>query len=57
MTVTLDPAAGDPHQIIADLKRELVQRTTERNAFQSEFADAVDQQTATADLPRPLVKR
>jgi GAF domain-containing protein len=50
MTATLDAAAADPWQIIADLQRKLDARTAERDALQRELVDAGEQQTATAEV-------
>ena len=35
MTVTVNTLAGDPQQIIADLRRELAERTAERDEAQA----------------------
>ncbi len=57
MTVTLDDAAADPQQIIADLRQQLDERTAELQALTAErddleqkFAAAGEQQTATAEV-------
>src|SRR5262249_45905974 len=41
---------SDPQQIIADLQRQLDERTAEREALRRELADAREQQTATAEV-------
>src|ERR1700693_4685071 len=43
MTATLDEAGTDPRQTIADLQRQLDERTAERD-------EALKQQTATAEV-------
>ena len=43
MNTTHDDKAGDPWQIIADLRRELEARTAERN-------EALERETATAEV-------
>jgi len=43
MTVTLDEAVADPQQTIAELRRQLDERTAERD-------EALEQQTATAEV-------
>ncbi len=45
-----DSALADPHQLIADLQRELAESTRERDRLQRDLADAHDQQTATAEV-------
>jgi GAF domain-containing protein len=57
MTVTLDDAAADPQQIIADLRRQLAERTAELQArtadqdnLERQLAAAEEQQTATAEV-------
>src|ERR1700676_1316130 len=43
MTARVDEAVADPHQIIAELRRQLDERTAERD-------EALEQQTATAEV-------
>jgi two-component system NtrC family sensor kinase len=46
----LDNQAADPSQIIADLRRQLGQRTAEVEALIAERDEAIAQQTATAEV-------
>ena len=57
MRPTRKSASADPQRIIADLQRELAkvrwerdERTAERDALRRELVDAVEQQTATAEV-------
>jgi hypothetical protein len=50
MTMTLDEAASDPQQVIAELRRELDERTAERDQFRSERDEALAQQMASAEV-------
>src|SRR5262249_8035375 len=43
-------ALADPQQVIANLQRQLDERTAERDALRRELADAREQQTATAEV-------
>ena len=47
MTAIPDNTAADPQQLIAELERKLVERTSERD-------EALEQQTATADVLRVI---
>src|SRR5260370_25836416 len=49
MSIPQDVAAV-PSQKVTDLQRQLDERTAERDALQRELADAVAQQTATAEV-------
>jgi PAS domain S-box-containing protein len=45
-----DSTLTDPQQIIADLRRQLAERTTERDQCRAERDEALEQQTATAEV-------
>jgi GAF domain-containing protein len=45
-----DSALADPQQIIADLRRQLAERTAERDEALARGREALEQQTATADV-------
>src|SRR3954454_6024972 len=45
-----DRTLNDQQQTIADLKRQLAERTVERDHFRSERDEALEQQTATAEV-------
>jgi hypothetical protein len=46
----LDANAADPQQIITELQGQLDQRTAERDKYRAERDEALDQQTATAEV-------
>src|SRR5215475_6859311 len=50
MSPTRDSTLDDPQQIIADLRRELAARTAERDEALAREGEALEQQTATADV-------
>ena len=50
MRRAIESALADPQQVIANLQRQLDERTAERDAFRCELADATEQQTATAEV-------
>src|SRR5215467_6335572 len=50
MSPTRDSTLADPQQIIADLRRERDEAKTEREKLQRDLADALEQQTATAEV-------
>jgi hypothetical protein len=45
-----ESALADPQQIIADLQRRLAEREAERDAYKAERDEALEQQTATAEV-------
>src|SRR5215472_13186349 len=45
-----ESALADPQQVIANLQRQLDERTAERDALRRELSDAGEQQTATAEV-------
>jgi GAF domain-containing protein len=45
-----ESALADPQQVIANLQRQLDERTAERDALRRELADAREQQTATTEV-------
>ena len=50
MTATLDAAATDPQQTIAELRRQLDACRTELAARNSEFGERIEHQSATIDV-------
>src|SRR5215469_8827426 len=50
MSATPDSTLADPQQVIANLQRQLDERTAERDALRRELADAGEQLTATAEV-------
>src|SRR5215468_10820733 len=50
MSRATENAFADPQQVIANLQRQLDERTAERDAFRRELADAREQKTATAEV-------
>ena len=50
MSRETESALADPQQVIANLQRQLDERTAERDALRRELADAREQQTATAEV-------
>jgi GAF domain-containing protein len=50
MSPTPDSTLADPQQIIADLKRQLAESDAERDQLRSERDEALEQQTATAEV-------
>jgi len=48
MSQATESALADPQQVIANLQRQLDERTAERDALRRELADSKEQQTATA---------
>ena len=50
MSATPDSTLADPQQIIADLKRQLAESDAERDQLRSERDEALEQQTATAEV-------
>ena len=50
MNRAAESALADPQQVIANLQRQLDERTAERDALRRELADAREQQTATAEV-------
>jgi GAF domain-containing protein len=50
MSPTPDSKLADPQQIIADLKRQLAESDAERDQLRSERDEALEQQTATAEV-------
>ncbi len=46
----LDATAADPQQIIAELKRQLDERTVERDEFCAQRDEALERETATAEV-------
>ena len=52
MTAALD--AADPHQIIAELRRQLGERTAELAARNSEFGERIEHQSATIDVLKAM---
>jgi GAF domain-containing protein len=50
MTATLDTAAGDPQQTIAELQRQLDECRTKLAARDSEFGERIEHQSATIDV-------
>src|SRR6516164_10637215 len=54
MTATLDTAAGDPQQTIAELQRQLDECRTKLAARDSEFGEAIEHQSATIDVLKAM---
>jgi hypothetical protein len=52
VTAILDATAADPEQIITELQRLLDERTVERDKYRAERDEALEQQTATAEVLR-----
>ena len=52
MTAALD--AADPHQIIAELRRQLDERTAELAARNSEYGERIEHQSATIDVLKAM---
>src|SRR5262252_806725 len=50
MSATPEKTIADPEQLIADLQRQLAERTAERDAYKAERDEALEQQTATAEI-------
>jgi len=50
MTATLDSAAGDPQQTIAELQRQLDECRSELAGQNSEFRERIEHQSATIDV-------
>jgi class 3 adenylate cyclase len=50
MSATPDGTLADPQQIIADLQRQLAESNAERDHLRSERDEALEQQTATAEV-------
>ena len=50
MSRETESALADPQQVNANLRRQLDERTAERDALRRELADASEQQTATAEV-------
>jgi hypothetical protein len=50
MSATPDSTLADPQQIIADLQRQLAESNAERDHLRSERDEALEQQTATAEV-------
>src|SRR5262249_51316168 len=50
MSPTRDSTLVDPQQIIADLERKLTEAKTERNQYKAERDEALETQTATAEV-------
>jgi hypothetical protein len=50
MSPTPDSALADPQQIIADLQRQLADAVAERDHFRSERDEALERETATAEV-------
>src|SRR6516225_9894929 len=50
MSPATESALADPQQVNANLRRQLDERTAERDAARRELADAREQQTATAEV-------
>jgi len=54
MTATLDAAARDPQQTIAELQRQLDECRTKLAARDSEFGERIDHQSATIDVLKAI---
>src|SRR5215469_8023832 len=50
MSRATESAFADPRQVIANLQRQLDERTAERDALRRELADSREQHTATAEV-------
>jgi class 3 adenylate cyclase len=50
VTAVLDATAADPQQIIAELQRQLDERTVERDEFCAQRDEALERETATAEV-------
>jgi GAF domain-containing protein len=50
MSRSPDTRSADPQQMIADLQRQLDERTAERDALRRQLADSIEQQTATVEV-------
>ena len=50
MSLTRDSTLADPHQIIADLQRKLTEAEAERDEALAREREALEQQTATAEV-------
>src|SRR5215472_10166410 len=54
MTATLDAAAGDPQQTIAELQRQLDECRAELAVRNSEFGERIEHQSATIDVLKAM---
>ena len=54
MTATLDPAAGDPQQTIAELQHQLDECLSELAARNSQFGKRIEHQSAIIDVLRAM---
>ena len=50
MAATPDSTLANPEQLIADLQRQLAERKAERDQYKAERDEALEQQTATAEV-------
>ena len=50
MSAIREDAAADPWRVIADLRRELEERTAERDAHATECDEALARETAMAEV-------
>jgi hypothetical protein len=50
MSQATEITLADPQQVIANLRRQLDERTAERDALRRELTDSREQQTATAEV-------
>ena len=50
MSATPDNILSDPERLIADLQRQLAESNAERDHLRSERDEALEQQTATAEV-------
>jgi two-component system, NtrC family, sensor kinase len=50
MTLAVNNTGADPRRTVADLQRQLDERTAERDEYRAKLDEALEQQTATAEV-------